>query len=89
MLLTGGAAVVHSLSGMHVAAACFLLPLGTILYTMVGAIEGIFLADYAHTIAVLIIILYFAFAIYVTSPLLGSSSIVYDLSVNAMLKAPI
>lgn len=36
MLLTGGSAVVTSLTGMHTAAACFLLPLGVVIYTMFG-----------------------------------------------------
>lgn len=89
MLLTGGSAVVHSLSGMHIAAACFLLPLGTIIYTMFGGIKATFLTDYAHTVAVLIIILYFAFSTYVTSPLLGSPSKVYDLLVNASKNHPV
>ena len=40
MLLTGGSAAIHSLTGMHIAAACFLLQLGTIIYTMVGGIRG-------------------------------------------------
>ncbi|CAF3874113.1 unnamed protein product [Rotaria sordida] len=89
MLLTGGSAVVHSLSGMHIAAACFLLPLGTIIYTMFGGIKATFLTDYAHTVVVLIIILYFAFATYAKSSLLGSPSIVYDLLVNASKMHPI
>ena len=89
MLLTGGSAVVHSLSGMHIAAACFLLPAGTIIYTMVGGIKATFLTDYAHTVAVLIIILYFAFSTYVTSPLLGSPSKVYDLLINASRMHPV
>ena len=89
MLLTGGSAVVHSLSGMHVAAACFLLPVGTIIYTMVGGIKATFLTDYAHTVAVLIIILYFSFVTYATSPLLGSPSKVYDLLVNASRLHPV
>ena len=33
MLLTGGSAVASSLSGMPIAAACFLLPAGVVLYT--------------------------------------------------------
>ncbi|CAF2519700.1 unnamed protein product [Rotaria sp. Silwood2] len=89
MLLTGGSAVVHSLSGMHIAAACFLLPLGTIIYTMFGGIKATFLTDYAHTVAVLIIILYFAFTTYAASPLLGSPSAVYDLLVNASHVHPV
>ena len=89
MLLTGGSAVVHSLSGMHIAAACFLLPLGTIVYTMFGGIKATFLTDYAHTVAVLIIILFFSFVTYTSSTLLGSPSKVYDLLVNASHRHPI
>ncbi|CAF0785772.1 unnamed protein product [Adineta steineri] len=89
MLLTGGSAVVQSLCGMHIAAACFLLPLGTIVYTMFGGIKATFLTDYVHTVAVLIIILFFAFVIFATSPLLGSPSKVYDLLVNASHLHPV
>ncbi|CAF2035254.1 unnamed protein product [Rotaria magnacalcarata] len=72
-LLTGDSAVVHSLPGMHIAAASFLLPLGTIIYTMVGGIKATFLTNYAHN---------------ATSPLLGSPSTVYDLLVNASRMHP-
>lgn len=46
MLLTGGSAVVSSLTGMPTPAACFLLPLGVILYTMFGGIKATFLTDW-------------------------------------------
>lgn len=36
MLVVGGSAVVTSLTGMATEAACFLLPLGVVLYTMFG-----------------------------------------------------
>lgn len=36
MLLVGGSAVTTTLTGMHTAAACFLLPLGVVIYTMFG-----------------------------------------------------
>jgi urea-proton symporter len=36
MLLTGGSAVASSLTGVPTAAACFLLPIGVVLYTMFG-----------------------------------------------------
>lgn len=39
MLLTGGSAVVESLTGVPTAAACFLLPIGVVLYTMFGGIK--------------------------------------------------
>jgi SSS family transporter len=89
MLLTGGAAVVNSMCGMPIAAASFLLPMGTIIYTMVGGIKATFLTDYVHTVTVIIIILFFAVTTYMTSPLLGSPSKVYDLLVNASLAHPL
>lgn len=89
MLLTGGSAVVHSLSGMHIAAACILLPMGTIIYTVVGGIKATFLTDYVHTVAVLLIILFFAFTTFTTSSVLGSPSKVYDLLVNASQMHPV
>ncbi|KAL9043845.1 MAG: hypothetical protein Q9214_002980 [Letrouitia sp. 1 TL-2023] len=50
MLLTGGSAVVTSLTGMPTAAACFLLPVGVVLYTLFGGIKATFLTDYVHTV---------------------------------------
>lgn len=49
MLLTGGSAVVSTLTGMPTAAACFLLPLGVILYTMFGGIKATFLTDWVRS----------------------------------------
>jgi Na+/proline symporter len=34
------------LTGMPTAAACFLLPVGVVLYTMFGGIKATFLTDY-------------------------------------------
>lgn len=39
MLLTGGSAVVTSLTGVPTAAACFLLPVGVVMYTIAGGIK--------------------------------------------------
>jgi Na+/proline symporter len=50
MLLTGGSAVVHALTGVPTAAACYLLPVGVVLYTMFGGIKATFLTDYVHTV---------------------------------------
>lgn len=49
MLLTGGSAVVTSLTGVPTAAACFLLPIGVVLYTMFGGIKATFLTVSPHT----------------------------------------
>ena len=59
MLLTGGSAVVTALTGMPTAAACFLLPIGVVLYTIAGGIKATFLTDYVHTVMILIIIFIF------------------------------
>ena len=59
MLLTGGSAVVTSLTGVPTAAACFLLPVGVVMYTIAGGIKATFLTDYIHTLMILIIILIF------------------------------
>ena len=89
MLLTGGSAVVTSLTGMPTAAACFLLPVGVVLYTIFGGIKATFLTDYVHTVMILIIILIFAFTAYSTNENLGSPGKVYDLLVQAAKDHPV
>lgn len=79
MLITGGAAVVNDLTGMHIIAACLLLPLGVMIYTLFGGIKATFLTDYVHSVIMLVIIIMFTFTVYVTSPYLGSPGVVYDL----------
>lgn len=78
MLLTGGSAVISSLTGVPTAAACFLLPLGVVIYTMFGGIKATFLTDYVHTVILLIILLIFAFTTYATGDRLGSTKAVYE-----------
>jgi urea-proton symporter len=89
MLLTGGSAVVTSLTGMPTAAACFLLPVGVVLYTLFGGIKATFLTDYMHTLTILVIILIFAFTAYATSPILGSPGAVWTLLQKAALDHPV
>ncbi|KAF2450677.1 Na+/solute symporter [Karstenula rhodostoma CBS 690.94] len=89
MLLTGGSAVVTTLTGVPTAAACFLLPVGVVLYTMFGGIKATFLTDYAHTVVILVILLMFAFTAYATNVNLGSPSKVFDLLVEAAKRHPV
>lgn len=72
MLLLGGAAVANNLTGMNIYAACFLIPLGIILYVLFGGLRATFLTDYIHTVALFIIILVFGFTVYATSDKIGS-----------------
>ncbi|KAI4254537.1 MAG: hypothetical protein LQ352_003045 [Teloschistes flavicans] len=89
MLLTGGSAVVTSLTGVPTAAACFLLPVGVVLYTIFGGIKATFLTDYVHTVMILVIIMIFAFTAYTTNVNLGSPGKVYDLLVQAAKTHPV
>ena len=89
MLLTGGAAVLTSLTGVHTAAACFLLPIGVVLYTLFGGIKATFITDYMHTVVILVVIFLFAFSAYATHAELGSPSRVYDALVEAAKAHPV
>ncbi|KAK9236130.1 Sodium:solute symporter family-domain-containing protein [Lipomyces kononenkoae] len=89
MLLTGGSAVVTDLTGMHTVAACFLLPLGVVVYTLFGGIRATFLTDYIHTLILLIIILIFAFTTYSTSDLLGSPGRVWEILQQRSAEFPV
>jgi Na+/proline symporter len=89
VLLTGGSAVVESLTGVPTAAACFLLPVGVVLYTMFGGIKATFLTDYAHTVVILVILLTFAFTAYSTNEVLGSPGKVFDLLQEAAKRHPV
>ncbi|CAK3944301.1 urea active transporter 1 [Lecanosticta acicola] len=78
MLLTGGSAVASSLCGIPTAAACFLLPVGVVLYTIFGGIKATFLTDYVHTICIMTVLFIFGFTAYATSDLLGSPGAVWE-----------
>ncbi|KAI9712351.1 MAG: hypothetical protein M1820_001564 [Bogoriella megaspora] len=88
-LLLGGSAVVTSLTGMNVYAAIFLIPLGVVAYVVLGGLRATFLCDYSHTLILMIIILYFMFNAYATSPLIGSPSEMYELLKQAAVKMPV
>lgn len=89
MLLTGGSAAVTALTGMNTVAAIFLFPVGVMIYTLFGGIKATFLTDYIHTIAIIVIILTFAFTTYATSPLLGSPTKVWELVTQAGIDHPV
>ena len=89
MLLTGGASAFNALTGVNTVAACFLLPLGVMIYTMFGGIKATFLTDYVHTLMLLIIIIIFSLVTYASSTALGSPSAVYNLLVQAAKDHPV
>lgn len=89
MLLTGGSATVNALTGIPTAAACYLLPIGVVIYTMFGGIKATFLTDYAHTVVIIVVLLTFAFRAYATNPILGSPGKVWELLQQAAVAHPV
>lgn len=89
MLLSGGSAVVNSLTGMHIVAACLLLPLGVVAYTLFGGIKATFLTDYAHTIVIIVVIMVLSFSAFATSDKLGSPGAVWDAVTELAKQKPV
>jgi len=89
MLLAGGSAVASSMTGISTAAACFLLPLGVVMYTMFGGVKSTLLTDYVHSAILITLLFVFAFSAYATSDILGSPGRVYDLLTEAAKMHPV
>ena len=89
MLLLGGSAVVNGLTGMDIALAAFLIPIGVMIYTLVGGLKATFVADYMHTIIIFVTILTFVTAVYVNQDITGGIEGMYDKLVAAADLRPI
>lgn len=89
MLLLGGAAVVNGLTGMDISIAAFLIPIGVMIYTLVGGLKATFVADYMHTIIIFIVILSFVTVVYFVSPDIGGVEGMYDKLTEAAQLRPI
>ncbi len=64
MVILGGAIALHSLTGMNLFIAAFLIPLTFTIYTMIGGLKASFIADYLNTVMIFIILAIFATAVY-------------------------
>ena len=78
MLLLGGAAVVNGLTGMDITIAAFLIPVGVMVYTLVGGLKATFVADYMHTVIIYIVILTFVAMVFFISPVTGGVDGMYE-----------
>ncbi|KAE8137772.1 Sodium:solute symporter family-domain-containing protein [Aspergillus pseudotamarii] len=87
-MLLGAAAVISAVTGMHIIAATFLLPVGVTVYTFVGGIKATFLTDYFHTAIILIIACYFSIKTF-TFDEVGSIGKLYDLVQAAAQRHPV
>ncbi|KAF4998579.1 hypothetical protein FDECE_11748 [Fusarium decemcellulare] len=81
-MILGASAAISFLTGMHIMASIFLLPLGVVLYTLVGGIKATFLTDYIHTFNILILSCWLTAKV-ITSDSVGSIGGLYDLVVAA------
>jgi Na+/proline symporter len=57
MLLLGGCAVFKAVATVPIEASSFLIPLLTVVYTLVGGLKATFLASYFHTLVIFIILI--------------------------------
>jgi urea-proton symporter len=89
MLLLGGAAVVNGLTGMDISLAAFLIPIGVMIYTLVGGLKATFVADYMHTIIIFAVILIFVTTVYFVSDLTGGIEGMYEKLVEAARINPV
>lgn len=89
MLLLGGSAVVNGLTGMDISLAALLIPVGVMIYTLVGGLKATFVADYMHTIIIFVVILTFVAAVYINQDITGGIEGMYDKLVEAAKLNPI
>jgi len=89
MLLLGGAAVVNGLTGMDISLAAFLIPVGVMIYTLVGGLKATFVADYMHTVIIFIVILTFVAMVFFISPITGGIEGMYEKLVAAADLRPV
>ncbi len=89
MLLLGGSAVVNGLTGMDISLAAFLIPIGVMIYTLVGGLKATFVADYMHTIIIFVVILTFVAAVYINTDITGGVEGMYNKLVEAAKLTPV
>merc|ERR1719473_1566140 len=88
MLLLGGCSVYNAVAGVSIQASSFVIPLLTLVYTLVGGLKATFLAGYVHTSVIMIILIIFVTIVYgyefdcsdTSKPCtsLGSASVMYE-----------
>lgn len=88
-LVLGGSQVIAALTGMNVYASIWLIPIVVGAYVIAGGLRSTFIADYVHTVILIISIFIFGFTMYTSNSVVGSPGKLYDLLVEASIKAPV
>ena len=88
MLLLGGCSVFNGVAGIPIPASSFIIPLLTLVYTLVGGLKATFLASYVHTAIIMFILILMVSLVYgveldcsdTTQPCtsLGSASVMWE-----------
>ncbi|KAJ7444730.1 hypothetical protein FB451DRAFT_1413116 [Mycena latifolia] len=81
-------AVTRHFIDMNTLAACFFIPVGVVVYTLVGGLRATF-SDYIHAVLIFAIILTVSFCTFATNEHLGSPSEVYALLQTAAANYPV
>ena len=89
MLVLGGAAVIHSLTGVDITIAAFLIPVGIILYTVGGGLKATFFAEYLNAAFIFVVVLIFVTVIYFATPEIGGISGMYEKLRQASILNPV
>ncbi|KAJ1021853.1 hypothetical protein NDA16_003616 [Ustilago loliicola] len=87
-MLLGASATVSALTGIHIIASTFLLPVGVCLYTISGGLKATFLTDWMHSVALLIIVLFLTLKT-ITNPAIQSPGHLWELVKAANAGNPI
>ncbi|KAI1848467.1 hypothetical protein JX266_005773 [Neoarthrinium moseri] len=88
-LLVGGSAVFSTMTGVNRDAACFLFPIGVVIYTLMGGIKATFITDWVHTVIIYLIMLLCLFVFYTTSDIIGSPEKMWELLKTAATIHPV
>ncbi|TVY91665.1 putative urea active transporter [Lachnellula willkommii] len=80
-MILGAAGVITALTGMHVVASTFLLPLGVVIYTVAGGLKATFLTDYIHTTVVMVLLCFLTIRTFNNPAITGLESF-YDVLVK-------
>ena len=78
MLILGGAASIHALTGMDTTAASFLIPISVVGYTAFGGLKGTYYASYTHTFIIYLALAIFLWKVYLGPSDIGSTNKMYD-----------
>ncbi|GAA5836672.1 hypothetical protein JCM3766R1_006985 [Sporobolomyces carnicolor] len=89
MLVTGGSATVTSLTGASTQAISIIMPLSVAAYVMIGGLRSSLLADFIHTAALFVIILFFMFNVFCSNAKIGSIERMYEGLQQAAIDYPI